>query len=122
MLIFKHHLYLVSLILIIIFYRLNVRKDDVSHILWAMVGSPAEIGFYSKNTRELETLYSGKITFDIPSSQPTFEVELSLQNLLPINKQIYLPSSMVMMTFKYPSICDEPNLEIKELNGKIIEI
>ena len=59
---------------------------------------------------------------DIPSSQPTFEVKLNLQNTLPINKQPYLPSSMVMMTFKYPSTGDEPDLEIKQLKGEIVEI
>ena len=62
-----------------------------------MVGSPAEIRFYNKNTRELETLHSGKMTIDIPLTQPKFEVKLSLQNTPPINKQSCLPSSMVMI-------------------------
>ncbi|CAJ0758601.1 23291_t:CDS:2, partial [Entrophospora sp. SA101] len=40
-------------------------QNDVSHIIWAMVGSPAKIGFYSKNTRNLEMMNNKEITDEI---------------------------------------------------------
>ncbi|CAH1758844.1 500_t:CDS:2 [Entrophospora sp. SA101] len=40
----------------IIIERFDENQNDVSHIIWAMVGSPAKIGFYSKNTRNLEMM------------------------------------------------------------------
>nr|CAG8555408.1 8637_t:CDS:10 [Entrophospora candida] len=44
----------------IIIERFDENQNDVLHIIWAMVGSPMEIGFYSKNTRNLEMMNSEK--------------------------------------------------------------
>nr|CAG8475737.1 14867_t:CDS:2 [Entrophospora candida] len=40
------------------FDQFDENQNDISHIRWAMVGSPAEIGFYSKNTRNLKMMNS----------------------------------------------------------------
>ncbi|CAJ0927647.1 16598_t:CDS:2 [Entrophospora sp. SA101] len=44
----------------IIIERFDENQNDVPHIIWAMVGYPMEIGFYSKNTRNLEMMNSEK--------------------------------------------------------------
>ena len=82
--------------------------------MWILIGLPAEIGYYSKNLRELKIINNKRIPFKA-KSQEDMEVEIS-DNHNSLNNEI------MMMTFEYPPTNDEPDLEIKQFNGKIVQV
>src|SRR5947209_2019771 len=96
------------------FYRFNQVQFDASHIVWTLIGLPAEIGYYSKNLRELKIINNKTISFRI-TSQENIEIEIP-DNYNSLNNEI------MMTTFEYPPTNNEPDLEIKQFNEKVVQI
>jgi len=100
--------------MIIPFYRFNEVQFDAFHIIWTLIGLPAEIGYYSKNLRELKIINDKTIHFRT-TSQEDIEIEI-LDNHNSLNNE------MMMMTFEYPPTNNEPDLEIKQFSGKFVQV
>ena len=98
----------------ILFYRFNEVQFNSSYIVWALIGLPSEIGYYSRNLRELKIINDKTIPFKI-TLQEDIEIEI------PDNHNL-LNNEIMMMTFEYPFMYNEPDLEIKQFNGKIIQV
>src|SRR3982750_3210271 len=92
------------------FYRFNEIPSYASYIIWSLIGSPIEIGYYSKYLRKLEIVDSKIIPFKI-TSQEDFEIDIP-------NNYNLLKNEIMVMSFEYPPTNNEPDLEIKQFNGK----
>ncbi|CAG8597056.1 21613_t:CDS:2 [Gigaspora margarita] len=78
-----------------------------SKIAWILIGIPAEVGYFSTNTRKINVLGSGNEPFALKSNNNNIECKV------PEN----LPQdSVIVVSFKHPSSNDEPRFIAKILN------
>ncbi|KAF0537281.1 chitin synthase regulatory factor chr2 [Gigaspora margarita] len=76
-------------------------------IAWILIGIPAEVGYFSTNTRKINVLGSGNEPFALKSNN---------NNIL-LNVPEYLPQdSVIVVSFKHPPSNDEPKFIAKILN------
>ncbi|KAF0357917.1 hsp70 family protein [Gigaspora margarita] len=76
-------------------------------IAWILIGIPAEVGYFSTNTRKINVLGSGNEPFALKSNNNN--IEWKLPENLP-------QDSVIVVSFKHPSSNDEPRFIAKILN------
>ncbi|CAG8678298.1 16959_t:CDS:2, partial [Dentiscutata heterogama] len=99
------------------FDSIKVKECANLQITWILVGIPADIGFFSKDTRKIAVTYSDNTSFTLQNGRKYSTVLLKVPEDLSTN-------SILITSIKYPRSNYEPNFvtNIKSYHDKVIEI